>query len=282
MRKIFIFLLVLSSARGSLRAGQVSKPALLPETLSVRAVSWDPAWKPATEKEWAERVVAEVAKAVKDGADAIVFPEGFSTGRRIEGVFEGVKAVAGPERLVVLGHAPFQEPGKDFATSRAYIKDAGAWVPLDKLDPTPAERAAKPPIQPGMRLVLFRFRGGLVAVLPAYSILKPEIAVSLKKRGVSLVLVCAPVEDEAGRARLERAASARAVELGAAVVIVAPAVAPSFYLPAQKGFELKAPLLSGHDIRIPWKKLLELRVGPGETTEARPFLDPAPAYQIEI
>ena len=119
--------------------------------------------------------------------------------------------------------------------------------------------------------------------LPANTLGKPEIAVSFKKRAVQLVLVSAPAEDEAGAARLARTASARAVELGAAVLTAPPsAESPALYLPAQKGFELKPRAPDGRDFRIPWKRLLDLRSRPEESTEPRPYLDPAPSYQVEI
>lgn len=281
VRKIVFFGLLCAVVRGSARA--VAPSAVIPETLTVRAVAWDVSWKPATEKEWSARVVSEVAAAAKDAADIIIFPEAFSKGRNLDGVLAAVMAAAGRDRLVVLGNAPHREPGWDYVVSRAYILSGGAWQVMDKLDPTPAERAQKPPVRPGMRLPLFRFRGGVVAVLPASSIGKPEIAASLKKRAVSLVLVSASADDEAGVARVVRSASARAVELGAAVVVAPPSSeAPSLHLPAQKGFDLKPQAPAGRDFRLPWKKLLDLRARPEVSTEARPFLDPAPYYQVEI
>ncbi|MBI2789834.1 MAG: hypothetical protein HYX59_14255 [Elusimicrobia bacterium] len=256
--------------------------AAIPETLTVRAVSWEPSLKSATDKDWSARVLAEVSAAAKAGADAVVFPEGFSDGRDVPGVLDAAKAAAGEDRLVVLGYAPHRNPGEDFAYGRAYILSAGAWQIMDKLDPTPAERAAKVPLKPGVRLPLFRFRGGTVSVLSASSLAKPEIAASLKKRGVQLVLVAAPAEDEEGAARLSRSAAARAVELGAAVVTAPPSpAAPALHLPAQKGFGLKPPPPSGRDFRLPWKKLLDLRVVPEGSDEPRPFLE-STHYQVEI
>jgi len=271
---IFSLLLVAVSA-------PAAPPAGVPDHLSVRAVAWDYSWKPATEAEWSARVVSVVAAAVKAGADVVVFPEGFSQGRSLEAVLPSVKDAAGRDRLVVLGNAPHRV-GED-AVSRAYILSGEAWQTMDKLDPTPAERARTPPVKPGMRLPLFRFRGGTVAVLPAYSIEKTEIAASLKKRAISLVLVAAPPVDAEGAARLARCAAARAVELGAAVVIAPPSSeAPALHLPVQKGLELKPQAPEGRDFRIPWKKVLDLRVRPETSTEPRPFLEPAPYYQVEI
>lgn len=275
MRKsLYAFLILAAAGRPAFAAA--------PATVTVRAVAWDSAWKPASDLEWSARVVAAVAAAAKDGADVVVFPERFSGGRALDGVLEGVRAAAGEDRLVVLGNAPHRNPGDDFVFSRAYVLSGGAWQIMDKLDPTPAERAAVPPVRPGMRLPLFRFRGGTVAVLAGSSIAKSEIAASLKKRAVQLVVVTAPAEDAEGAARLARSASARAVELGAAVVTVPPSPAePAAHLPAQKGFDLSPRAPKGRDFVLPWKKLLDLRVVPEGSTEPRPFLEAA-HYQVEI
>jgi predicted amidohydrolase len=276
MLKIALLTLLLS------RAAVAASPAA-PEFLTVKAVAWDPAWKPASAKDWADRVVSEVASAAKDGADVILFPEGFSKDRALDGVLTAVKDAAGADRLVVLGNAPHLDPGADHAVLRAYILSAGSWQTMDKLDPTPAERARKPPVRNGLQLPLFRFRGGIVAALPAYSVEKPEIAASLKRRALQLLLVSAPADDAAGAARVARCAAARAIELGAAVVVASPAPSETaLHLPAQTGFELapQAPAKGG--FRIPWRKLLDLRTASGAQTEARPFLDPAPHFQVEL
>lgn len=256
--------------------------AAAPESVTVRAVAWDPAWKPATESEWSARVVGAVAAAAKDGADVVVFPERFSGGRDPRSVLDGIRAAAGDDRLVVLGNVPHRDPGDDFVFSRAYVLSGGVWQIMDKIDPTPAERAAKPPVKAGMRLPLFRFRGGTVAVLAGSSVAKSEIAASLKKRAVQLVVVAALAEDAEGAARLERSASARAVELGAAVVTVPPSsAAPALHLPAQKGFEPSPRAPKGRDFVLPWRKLLDLRAVPEGSTEPRPFLETS-VYQVEI
>ncbi len=238
-----------------------------PETVTVRVAAADAG------------AVVETAAAAKDKVDALVFPEGFGGGVCPDDALRAsIKEAAGPDMLVALGSARCGGPDGTFG--RAWVLSSGGWIAFDKLDPTPAERAAKPPVKSGTRLILFRFRGGLAAVLPAYSVQKPELAGALKKRGVSLLLATAAVEDEDGRRRLARTASARAVELGAAVVVAPAAGAPSLYLPAQKGFD-EAPALTGRDAAVPWRRLLELRAPRAGATEPRPFLDQAHYYQVE-
>ena len=147
MRKNIFFTVSCAAALASAAGAAPSKSPAVPDSVTVRAVAWDYAWKPATEKEWGARVVAEVAAAAKDGADIVVFPEQFSNGRSLDGVLSEVRDAAGADRLVVLGNAPHREPGSDHALSRAYILSGGAWQVMDKVDPTPAERAQKPPVK---------------------------------------------------------------------------------------------------------------------------------------
>ena len=283
MRKNAFLSLLCAALVSSATAAVPANPPAIPDVLTVRAVAWDYSWKPATDKEWGARVVSDIAAAAKDGVDVVVFPEGFSQGRSVGFLLADAKLAAGADRLVILGNTPYQEAGWDHVVSRAYILSGNAWQEMDKLDTTPSERAQKTPVKPGMRLPLFRFRGAVVAVLPAYSVQKPEIAATIKKRAVQLLIVTAPAEDEEGAARVSRAASARAVELGAAVVVATPAsTPPALYLPAQKGFDLKPQAPSGRDFCLPWKKILGLRAQPDAKNEARPFLDPSPYYQIEI
>ena len=274
MRNLALFtLLCAASARAAAPA--------VPETVTVRAVAWDLSWKPSTQQAFEDRVLGAVASAAKEGADVILFPEGFAKDRSLDGVLQPIADAAGRGRLVVLGNAPHSEPGWDYVVMRAYILSGGSWQTMDKLDPTPGERARKPPARAGMQLPLFRFRGGIVAALPANSIEKPEISTSLKRRAIQLLLVSAPADDAAGAARVARCAAARAVELGAAVVVASPSPASSsLHLPAQSGFDLRSPAPGAGGFRVPWKKLLELRAE--NSGEARPFLEPAPHFQVEI
>src|SRR5262249_2445443 len=155
-----------------------------------------------------------------------------------------VKSAAGPKMLVCLGSYAHQEPGWPHALNRAPVLLDGAWHFADKIHPTQRERADDPPIKAGEVLPVFPFRGGDVAVAVCFTLEMPEVSAALKKEGVQLVLGPTATEDEVGVARILRTSSARAVELGAAV-LVAPLVgqlddwknigSAALYLPAQKG-----------------------------------------------
>ena len=279
--------------------------------LKARVVSWDVGFGPATEAEWVERVVAEVRDANRAGVDVLVFPELFAGGlgvyapderyyefvtRRMRAaVLPAVKSAAGP-MLVCLGSYAHQEAGWAHAFNRAPVLLDGVWHFADKIHPTQRERVDDPPIKPGEVLPIFRFRGGNVAVAVCFTLEMPEVSAALKKEGVQLVLGPTATEDEAGVARILRTSSARAVELGAAL-LVAPLVgqlgdwknvgSAALYLPAQRGIDhrpresvRRAQGIARDDFVIPWQALLELRRQPTGLPETRPFLAEHP-FRVE-
>jgi predicted amidohydrolase len=264
-----------------------AKPPKPVETVVVRAVAWDASWKPAGPAEWVERAAAAVAAAVKGGADIVVFPEGFTAGlgsaesatRTVEdSLYPALKTAAG-KSSVVLGAYARSVAGD--ASYRVAVLDGGAWGWFDKNDLTPAETAALPGVKPGFRLPLFKRAGGLWGVIPGYTLQKTEAMSQVKRRGLQLIVSPASAGDANGATRVLRVATSRAVELGAAVVVAAPA-GSTMYLPAQDGFE--APPEGAAEHRVPWRKLLELRerATPAAKSEARPFLDPTSLHQIEL
>ena len=282
------------------------------EALKARVVGWDLGWKPAGASAWTARVAGEVRAAADEGVDVLVFPELFAWGLapfRPEGaaaapyitaefrerVLPAVGAAAKPGMLVVLGSYPHQEPGWDHAFNRAPVLVDGAWRFVDKIDPTQGEALEEPPIRAGSRLPVFPYKGGEAAVVICFSLEKPEVAAALKPHGVRLVLAPSATDDEVGVARVLRSASARAVELGAAVV-VAPLLgeqagwknmgSAALYLPAQKGVAdpvrespRRSSGFSRDDFIIPWKALADLRVQT-DKPETRPFLSPTGPFEV--
>lgn len=271
--------------------------------LKARVVSWDIGFRPQAEVEWLARVVQEVRDASAAGVDVLVFPELFASGllayapddrphefvtRRVtEALLPAVKGVAAPQMLVCLGSYAHQEPGWKHALNRAPVLLNGTWHFVDKMHPTQGELIEDPPIRPGAVLPVFEFRGGRVAVLVCFSLEMPEVSAALKKEGVHLLLGPTATADEDGAARVLRTASARAVELGAAV-LVAPLVgdmegwknvgSAACYLPAQKGIDhrprespRRSSGIARADFAIPWQALLNLR-SQGAKPETRPFL----------
>jgi predicted amidohydrolase len=280
----------------------------VPEKLKARVVSWDVGFHPPTETDWIARVSWEVAEAVAAGIDVLVFPELFAAGLgpyapKGEHMAEFVtrqmnhvvlpavrKEVANRSMLVALGTYWHQEPGWKHALNRAPVLIDDTWHFADKIHPTPGELIGDPPptIKPGEILPLFAFRGGTASVVICFSLEMPEVSAALKKEGVQLVLGPSATEDEDGVARVLRTSSARAVELGAAV-LVAPLLgaqgpwknlgSAALYLPAQKRIDHRPQEsvrrkdgIAHDDYVIPWKALIELRRQSYPKPEPRPFL----------
>lgn len=286
-----------------------------PGRLKARVVVWDIGFRPPTQEAWISRLEGEVRDALGAGVDVLLFPEligwGLApyhkeeAGRPAEHVtraWQGEvlprlgRLLAGSRTLVALGSYPHLEPGWKEAFNRASVWHSGAWRSVDKLDPTQGETLEDPPIRAGGALPLFAFRGGTAAVAVCYSVEKPELAARLKAEGVQLLLAPSATEDELGAARVLRSASARAVELGAAV-LVAPLAgevdgwknlgSAALYLPAQKGVGAgvqerprRSRGIHREDFTIPWTALLGLRTQ-GEKPETRPFLAPSPEFRLE-
>ena len=288
-----------------------------PEKLKARVVSWDVGFRPPTEKEWIDRVSKEVHDAAAEEIDVLVFPELFAAGlgpyapkgedvaefvtrRMNDAVLPAVKKkVAERSMLVALGSYWHQEPGWEHALNRAPVLIDDTWHFADKLHPTPGERLGDPPptIKPGEILPLFPFRGGTASVVICFSLEMPEVSAALKKEGVQLVLGPSATEDEDGVARVLRASSARAVELGAAV-LVAPLLgaqddwknlgSAALYLPAQKGIDHRPQEsmrrkdgIDHDDFVIPWKAIIDLHRPPDRKPETRPFLDRGARFRTE-
>lgn len=281
-------------------------PRLVQATLKARVVSWDVGYYPATEAEWLARVVQEVQAANAAKVDVLLFPELFASGlgpyapddsnpvpyitqRMHAAVLPAVHAVADPKMLLVLGTYPHQESGSKHAYNRCPVLLDRTWYFLDKLHPTQSEAHEEPPIRAGESLPTFAFRGGTVAVGICFSLEMPEVASAFKVADVQLVLGPSATADDHGSERIHRTASARAVELGAAV-LVAPLVGEqetwknlghaALYLPAQQGFPLEPARsqrrthgIAHDDFVIPWQALMDLRQQPTKP-ETRPFLVP--------
>jgi predicted amidohydrolase len=173
------------------------------------------------------RVVAERVHASWDnGADLVLLPEflwlgleplqpaGDSSLKGIAQTFwrdllPGLQQeLARPDKAVVLGTCPALERGQ--LRNRAPIFTGQTWTHQDKLHLTPWEKA----FQPGSSLNLWTFAGWRVAVLICLDIEIPELSARLRGRGVDLLLCPSATETVLGVERVDRCASARAVELG--------------------------------------------------------------------
>lgn len=125
------------------------------------------------------------------------------------------KRLTRPNKMVVLGSAPFVEDNDGPLYNRAPILIGGHLYTQDKLFLTPWEKA----LASGGTLRVFEFHGVRIAVVICLDIEIAELSVLLRSQRVDLVLVPSATETLMGCERVTRCASARAVELGCGVVV---------------------------------------------------------------
>ena len=191
-------------------------------------VTYDPGRPADTPSAFTHAVAERVLTCWDDGADLVLLPEflwlglepllpmgdGSSGLQRVAQVFwrdllpELQRALTRPGKAVVLGSCPALHRGT--LRNRAPIYTGESWIHQDKLHLTPWEKA----FSPGAHVRLWSFGDWRVAVLICLDIEIPELAARLRGRDVDLILCPSATETLLGVERVDRCASARAVELG--------------------------------------------------------------------
>lgn len=234
--------------------------------LCVDLVTFDPGLALSDAQAYAEAVASRVEQCWDTGADLVLLPEFTWMGlepllapadgeplRHVAGIFESrllpdlQARLARPGKGVVLGTVPkLLADGR--LMNRAIIFSDGQPFYQDKLHLTPWEKA----FTPGDTIHLWSFAGFRIAVIICLDIEIPELSARLRDSGVDLVLCPSATETLLGVERVNRCASARAVELGcyvgvshltghAASELIDDNIGKAaFYRPSQAAFE-KSP-----------------------------------------
>lgn len=197
--------------------------------LTLELLTFDPGLPCPDAAAYARAVGDEVERAWDGGADLVLLPEftwmGLEPFAATPAGVEPLTAVAGlfrqelwpevqtrlarPGKAVVLGTVPWRAADGSLR-NRAPILAGGRVWHQDKLHLTPWEQA----FAPGDRLRLWEFGGLRIAVIICLDIEIPELSARLRGAGVDLVLCPSATETLLGVERVDRCASARAVELG--------------------------------------------------------------------
>ncbi len=199
--------------------------------IPLELLTFDPGITAKSPVAFAAEVTDLVDAAWNDGADVVLLPEFTWMGleplvepkspRRVAEVFwhdlfPTLKSLLNrPDKAVVLGTAPFWDAQRGVLLNRAPILGGGRVRHQDKLHLTPWESD----FAPGCELRLWEFAGLRFAVVICLDIEIPEISARLRGAGVDVVLVPSATETILGVERVDRCASARAVELGAIVCV---------------------------------------------------------------
>lgn len=191
--------------------------------------TFDPGVAAKSPSAFAAAVVDCVETSWENGADLVLLPEFTWVGlvpvveppalQRVAEVFweELLPALKSllirPGKAVVLGTAPFWDAERQELRNRAPILVEDRMLHQDKLHLTPWEKD----FSPGTELRLWEFAGLRFAVVICLDIEMPEISTQLRGAGVDVILVPSATETVLGVERVDRCASARAVELGCIV-----------------------------------------------------------------
>ncbi|MGV3660656.1 MAG: nitrilase-related carbon-nitrogen hydrolase [Prosthecobacter sp.] len=197
--------------------------------ITLDLLTFDPGLKAKSPAAFAAEVTECVETSWDDGADVVLLPEFTWLGleplvepkdlRRVAEVFWNElfptlkSLLQRPDKAVVLGTAPFWDVEQGVLRNRAPILLGDRVLHQDKLHLTPWESA----FTPGTEQVLWEFGGLTFAVVICLDIEIPETSARLRGAGVDVLLVPSATETILGVERVDRCASARAVELGCVV-----------------------------------------------------------------
>lgn len=272
--------------------------------LIIDAWTFDAGVQVESAEEFAREMSQRVEESWDSGADVVLFPEYAWMGLEPFCSNQGPTAVAAffwqetwpnlrqqlskSGKCAVLGSAPWLAPDGRLL-NRAPILTDGLEIFQDKLWMTPWEVE----FSGGEGLHTFMLGEFRLAVLICLDIEVPENAVALRGSGVDAILVPSATETMLGSERIARCASARAVELGCAVVVShLVGRGPSdmiddnvgrvaYYLPSQASFTEQPRMAEGDLLHSSFRKMRvtvdgeALRAARKNVSETNPSLLPA-------
>jgi len=196
--------------------------------LTLDLLTFDPGQACTSPSAYAEQVTQLVEASWDSGADLVLLPEftwmglepllPHTTQAPLEAVAELFwqelfptlrDRLSRPGKAVVLGTVPARSDSGSIR-NRAPILAEGVLSYQDKLHLTPWENA----FESGDTLKIWHFAGFRITVIICLDIEIPELSARLRDSQVDLILCPSATETEMGGERVNRCASARAVELG--------------------------------------------------------------------
>lgn len=272
--------------------------------MKVSVVSYSLSQDPMTLSDWKEKLLSEILSLINQGAEVILYPELFlmglarytdaknpleeiqKTAHLIEtDILPFIKSHMSSWTTIILGSGPRVVNGKTYNSSPIFHK--GEWLFQDKLYLTPWETD----FTPGEELFIFNLRGLKTCVVICFDSEQPDLAVKLKEEQIDFILVPSATTNRNGSQRVNRCASSRSVELGAAVV-TCPLVGDcgvdlvdhnegrsGMFLPSQESIVIEQEQYSAYATtdhlvnHFEWdpQLILELK---NPTSETKPFLKP--------
>lgn len=265
--------------------------------MKITNVSFSLSEQPKNLESWREKLLKEMENHFGSGTSIMLYPELFLMGlshfmkeseipHYVEKtLIPDIKATLKKDQLVVLGSFLRHHESQTFNSAPVIQKDSVFFQ--DKLYLTPWESD----FTSGKELKVFSFMGLKTAVIICFDIEQPDLAMKLKQESIDLILVPSATTNKNGNDRVNRCASARAIELGAAV-ITSPIVGDStcdlvdhnegrqgFFLPAQDQIQRDQEEYSDYSTSLHIVKTYELEEEvikdlKRPSSETKPFLKP--------
>jgi predicted amidohydrolase len=243
--------------------------------MKISVVSYSLDQQPSTLKEWEAKLTTEIEGLIQDGAKVILYPELCLMG--LSDYFPGelqeqyhkisayldetllpnlVNVLKGKDLCLCLGSGPRVVNQKIYNSSPIWINDS--WMFQDKIHLTPWETD----FTPGESISYFEFHKLRCACVICFDIEQPGLGLALKRNGVDFILVPSATSNKNGNQRVNRCASGRSIETGAAIV-TAPLVGKSkcdlidnnegrqgFFMPAQEIVMIEQEMFSAYSTGI--------------------------------
>lgn len=204
--------------------------------MTLDILTFDPGYPCDSPTAYADEVVRVVEQSWESGADLVLLPEFtwmgletfvtqspedptiYHTLSRLfwQTLLPRLRArLDKPGKAVVLGTVPFVDGETHRLFNRAPVFNNGQLSHQDKLHLTPWEKV----FSHGGILYLWEFQSFRIAIVICLDIEIPEISARLRGDGVDLILCPSATESILGVERVDRCASARAIELGCHVAV---------------------------------------------------------------
>lgn len=273
----------------------------------ITGISYSLSSPPTSLAQWQNKLTEEIRTLIQSGSEIIVYPELFLMGlvhyfetndqtEQFEKISDYIlntlllhleKEFKKDNILLVLGSGPIKSNGKYHNAAPIFVN--GQWIFQSKIYLTPWEDC----FIAGEELNIFEFKNMKAAVVICFDIEQPYLAQKLKETGIDLILSPSATTNKNGNQRVNRCASSRAVELGAAVLAV-PVVGTSdcdlvdynegrqgFFLPAQDDVTIEQEQFSAYSTQehivqsydFDHQIILNLKM---KSFETRPFLKEDP------
>lgn len=286
--------------------------------MKITGISFDVSQLPPKKEDWFDQLTNIILDSLKHDSEIIVFPElmhlalGYYSPKKElkeqmifaseaiwrEYIPKLLKVLKGKKHFIVLGSGPYHEKmrNKDIFFNRAPIIKNGLIETFDKIYLTPWETQ----FTSGKQVKMFEYNGLNIVPLICFDIEHPKISIELKQKGVDLILVPSATSNKNGSERVLRCASARSVELGAAVFVVPVIGSISFndlidhnegrqglFLPAQESIkhnqiqysDYRTKVTDAQSYRIEVDQIKKVKE---QNEETKPFLSQDPILNFEI